>query len=383
VDPLDATVLDGLLDPSSTPCVSMFLPGYRAITSGNPGRIQLKNLIGVAEGELQERGLRRPAAAEVLAPARKLLDNDDFWQHRQNGLAVFLSPGYSRCLWLPIEPLESLTVAGRFKLRPLLSALWPDQRFYVLAISQDGHRLFKGSRWRFDQIPLNEAPRTMKAMLAAQGLQMEMTTRPGASRPRQQGGVAFHGHGVESGVCDERELEYFRQVDRSVTDVIQHDPGPLVIAATSEQIAAYRDVSASQHILEQGIEGNSDGTAAEDLHDKAWPLIRSTVCDIQQQAIDRYREQAGHGRAAAGPKVLEAAYQGRVDSLFLSEENGLYWGRFDVTNGEVDVNEPAQPGDDDLLDLAAAYTLSRGGRVFVLPRERMPEGRALAALLRF
>jgi Bacterial archaeo-eukaryotic release factor family 3 len=383
VELLAPVLIDGLLAAPSSPCVSIYLSGHRSSPSDGQGRLELKNLIAEAEEHLLEQGLRRPAAAELLAPARDLLADDDFWQHRQSGLAVFLAPGFSEWLWLPIEPQGSVVVGERFALRSLLPAMWPDQRFYVLAISPDGHRLFRGSRWEFEQLDVRGAPRTVKEMLAAQGVESDAAMRTGSGRSRQQGGVAFRGHGVERSTGEDRTIEFFRRVDKAVVEVLKQDPGPLIVAATSEQAAIYREATTWQDLAEHCIEGNPDGVKAGDLHEKAWLLVKNRACGIQQRAFDRYREQAGHDRAALGPAVLPAAYQGKVDTLFLPEQNGRYWGRFDAMSGDVEVHEQARPDDEDLLDLAAAYTLSRGGRVYVMPSERMPEGAPLAALLRF
>ena len=383
MEPLAPVVIDGLLEAPSSPCVSLYLSGHRSSPSDGQGRLELKNLIAKAEERLLEQGLRRPVAAQLLAPARDLLTDDDFWQHRQSGLAVFLSPGFAQWLWLPVEPQESVAVGERFALRPLLPAMWPDQRFYVLAVSPEGHRLFRGSRWEFEPVEVKGAPRTMKEMLAAQGIGSDVTMRTGSGRSRQQGGVAFRGHGIERGDDEDRTVEFFRQVDKAVVEALRQDPGPLIIAASAGQATAYREATAWQDVAEHCIEGNPDGVRPSDLHEKAWELVKARACKIQYGAFARYQEQAGHDKAATGPAVLSAAYQGKVDSLFLPEQNGRYWGRFDAMSGDVEVHEQARPDDEDLLDLAAAYTLSRGGRVYVMPPDRMPEGAPLAALLRF
>jgi len=386
VEPLAPVAIDGLLEPSSTPCVSIYLSAHRSSPSDGQSRLELKNLIGRAEERLLEQGLRRPAAAELLGPARDLLDDDDFWQHRQSGLAVFLSPGFAQWLWLPIEPEASVRVGDRFALRPMLALLWPDHRFYVLAVSPEGQRLFRGSRWEFDQMELRGAPRTMKEMLAEQGIAPDLTLRTGGGRAKQIGGVAYRGHGLEREASDGRIVEYFRAVDKAVAQALRQEPAPLapmVLAANAEQIAVYRELTGVQDVLTEGVEGNPDSLKATELHARAWALVKARACDLQQRAFDRYQQQAGHDRAAVGAPVLSAAYQGKVDTLFLPEKNGGYWGRFDSMSGEVDVHDPAKPDDEDLLELAAAYTLSRGGRIYVVPPERMPQSAPLAALLRF
>ncbi|HUG90096.1 MAG TPA: hypothetical protein VML55_04630, partial [Planctomycetaceae bacterium] len=88
------------------------------------------------------------------------------------------------------------------------------------------------------------------------------------------------------------------------------------------------------------------------------------------------------GRSIHEPHdVVAAAVQGRVDTL-LVEKNGHLWGRV----GEafrVDLLPRAEPGSEDLLDLAALHTLLHRGSVYVLDKSRMPEGRPMAAIVRY
>jgi len=79
-------------------------------------------------------------------------------------------------------------------------------------------------------------------------------------------------------------------------------------------------------------------------------------------------------------EVVVAAERGRVRYLFLPPE-GEQWGSF-VLPETVHVHQQAEPGDDELLNLAAVLTLRHEGRVYVVPAEQLREGASLAAVFR-
>jgi hypothetical protein len=59
------------------------------------------------------------------------------------------------------------------------------------------------------------------------------------------------------------------------------------------------------------------------------------------------------------------------------------WGSYDPQSMEVELREEPEAGDQDLLDVAAAYTLVNGGTVHAFNVEELPENAPVAATLRY
>jgi hypothetical protein len=59
------------------------------------------------------------------------------------------------------------------------------------------------------------------------------------------------------------------------------------------------------------------------------------------------------------------------------------WGRFDPEKDRVDVHESPEPDDEDLLDLAAMESLIKGGTVYAVRPEEVPDQVPLAAVFRY
>jgi hypothetical protein len=80
--------------------------------------------------------------------------------------------------------------------------------------------------------------------------------------------------------------------------------------------------------------------------------------------------------------VLTAAFQGRIATLFVPLGVSR-WGRFDFNHLALEQHDDEQPGDDELLDLAAAETLRHDGVVYGVKPEDVPGGHLLAAVYRY
>ena len=81
-------------------------------------------------------------------------------------------------------------------------------------------------------------------------------------------------------------------------------------------------------------------------------------------------------------KILNAAYTGRVASLFVPL--GIQRGsKFGHESGNVEIKEQAGPDVEDLLDQSAVQTFLTGGEVFAVDPADVPGDGTLAAVFRY
>jgi hypothetical protein len=202
---------------------------------------------------------------------------------------------------------------------------------------------------------------------------------------RPAGGIGswaaiFHGQGV--GVDDKKDnlLRYFQKIDRGLAPLIKNERAPLVVAGVDYLLPIYRQASSYPHLLEQGIEGNPDRWSNQELHQRAWKVVQPHFEQAQRRALELYEQLAGTGRASADfSEIVPAAAAGRVEIL-LAARSKQAWGRFDTAQTHLEIHDPRQPGDEDLLELAVAHTLRHGQTVHAL--EDVPGGGPLAAIYR-
>ena len=122
---------------------------------------------------------------------------------------------------------------------------------------------------------------------------------------------------------------------------------------------------------------------ANELLEKAWPLVKPTLLKEQIIATEKFLDLSNTELATSDPQTsIKAAFDRRVDTLLVDADEHL-WGRCDQYGQVQSTHIELHPGDDDLLDSAAAQTLLHGGKVFAMRADEMPCKEPIAALLRF
>lgn len=385
--PLTRGELESLMEHREDPCVSIYSPMVKAGPETQQNPIRFKNLVRQAESALRERGLDEKEAETLLAPAIDLIDDHPFWQHQATGFAAFLSGGLVRWYRLPIEVRELAVVEDRFHLKPLLPFLSGDGRFYVLALSQKRVRLLEATRHSVRELDLEREGGLPISLNDALGyeleerhLQLHTGTRPSSGA---SGAAVYHGQGGGEDDAKAEIQKFFNLLDNGVKDLLADKDAPLVLAGVEFLLPIYRNVTGHGRVVEGGVVGNPDNLSAEELHEKAWPVVEPVFSRAQEAASERFHDLLGTGQASKDfDDVVTAAHDGRIETLFVALGTRR-WGSYDPEKREVELSEDNGPGTEDLVDFAALQTLRKGGQVFAVSPENVPEGEAVAAVYRY
>jgi len=364
---------------------SILMPTYRTGRKTRQHRIRLKNLLGEAEKRLSAAGLRRPEIIAMLEPAQRVLRDGLFWSHQGDGLAVYLAPGLSHLFRLPLEVPELVVVSDRFHVKPLLPLISNDGRFYLLAISQKRIRLFQGSKHSVVEVELAGVTGSLVEALRGDDPQRQLQSHTTGRAPGGRRGqpALFHGHGAGADDAKGRILRYFREVDEAVNAALSGEQAPLVLAAVKYLLPIYREANSYPYLAEGAIGGSPERQSGQVLHGRGWEAVAPLFAEAQQGAARRYNQAVGNDLTADTLEtILPAAHHGRVEVLFVTV-GFQQWGRFDASANEVRLHVEAEPGDEDLLDLAAVQTFLNGGTVYAVGPDELPGGGPLAALLRW
>lgn len=363
-------------------CVSMYMPTHRFFPESKHDKITFKNLVRQAEAQLGKCGLRTTEVSQILMPVRKLLDDSFFWQHQSDGLAIFASSQDFCHYSIPIAFKKLLVVAGRFHIKPLLSLMSNNERFFIIALSQNQVRFFKCSHFSIKELELSGVPLSLSEALKYDDPQKQLqwhTQTPGKGGQRQ---AMFHGQGV--GIDDSKNniLRFFQQVDHGLKNVLRQEQAPLVFVGVDYLFPIFREACSYQFLIDRGIVGNPEEIKSSDMHTKAWEIVKPYFLERQKETIAKYRKLEGTNQTVRTVEsAVMRAYEGRVDTLFVALGEQL-WGRFDTSSGVVITHEEPEPGDEDILDLSAVYTILNGGTVFAISREEIPGNLLVAALIR-
>jgi hypothetical protein len=365
----------------------MFMPMIQkgAETQQNP--IRCKTLLRQAEEQLLACGVRPQDAQELVEPVQHLLADHVFWQRQNQGLVLFLAPQTFREYQTPFPLDELVVVTHRFHIKPLLPLLNGDGHFFVLALSQKQVRLLQGTRYRVSEVELQGVPQGIAEALRYEDVEKKGHHYPG-SQGRPAGGVlplAGHGVGIQDATHEPQDpiLRYFQQVDTGLRTFLRNEDAPLVLAGVEYLLPIYHRANTYPYLLEGRVAGNPDGLRPEELQERAWAIVQPHFQRAQDVAAAQYRQLAGTGRAAADiGAIVTAAYDGRVDTLFVAVDR-QEWGYFHVESRKVETHRDAIAGDEDLLDVAAMYTLLKRGTIYAVELDQMPEHSPAAAILRY
>lgn len=387
-DILNQATLHELAEHHAACCISFYMPTHRRGRETEQDPIRLKNLLSEVETELAADDMRRPEIDDLLAPLYQLIDDRSFWQQQSEGLVIFRSKEWLKMFRLPIDFSELTIIGERPHIKPLLPFITKGGQFYLLTLSQNQVRLFKGTQQKLGQLSLGDTPTSLDEAMRFDEFddQLQFHTQTGTSADGGRAAV-FHGHSNagDEAVIKENIKRFLHRVDEGVRDVIGEEQAPLVLAGVDMICGLYREISKYPALMAETIAGNVEHTDETTLHEKAWSLVEGQFMEEQQEAIDAYLHLAGNddGRADNNFKeIVSSAYFQRIDTLFIPLQQQK-WGNFDKEANAVHLHQEQQVGDTDLLDFAAIHTLLNGGSVYALEPHKIPNGETVAAIYRY
>ncbi|NIM50486.1 MAG: hypothetical protein GTN69_08530 [Armatimonadetes bacterium] len=347
---------------------------------------RLKNLAREAESLLEEHGIAAKERGDFLKPVQGLLDEPTLWQNQANGMALFAAPGFFKYYQLPVPVEESAIVQSRFHLIPLLSVIADDGRYFVLALGLGGTRLFQGTQYEIAEIPVEQMPKDLADALRFDEPEKQLqshTVPSGAGAGGDRHTAVFHGHGVGTDDRKTNILRYFRQIDKALQGIVRDEAVPLVLAGIEYLHPIYREANSYRNLTDEGVKTNPDDLSEDELRGRAWEIVAPLVRQAQTQAIEDFGQLKAGERASTNlADVIRAATDGRVATLFV-EKGAQRWGTFGSAKRQMRVHDSPQPGDEELLNLAAVRAFTSGARVFVIDDNDMPTDGPIAAIFRW
>jgi hypothetical protein len=347
--------LNALLEPKATPCISLYLPTHRHHPAREADPIRYRNQLRELQASLAQRHDKREIEP-LLAPFEALSHDDDFWNNRTEGLAIFSAGGDFQVFDLQRPVQELLVVADSFHIKPLLRVLQSADRYQVLCLGQHGGRLYEGNRDALDPVDVSRA-----------------ISAPMVHEPKQSHKDTWHAD----------LLNYLRPIDAAVQAEHSKPSGlPLLLVALAQMQHAFREASHNPLLMEQGIDISPEALDIEALRVQAWEQFQPYYLDRLAKLIDTFENARARGQGAnLLEDVAAAAVAGRIGTLLIEADREIP-GRMDKA-GAIIPAKLDDPEVDDLIDDIAEAVLRARGEVIVVPSDRMPGECGLAAILRY
>lgn len=374
--------LKELLEKRAPPAISIYIPTGRTTSDWEADRLRYRAAASRAR-ELLASDFDDSDTRELVEGLEKLLDDQEFWLHQSDGLAVFRARDFSRCYRLPVRLPELVVVGPSFHTRPLLQLLQAPDRFWILALSQKEVRLWEGTSMGLRQVELGSIPASLADAVSKYVDYGEETFHssggPG-NRP------AYHGHGAGRDSLDWELQTFFRKVDEGLRERLGSDAGPIILAGVEAEVSLFRSVSKLSNLAEDAIKGNVSRLSADRLREAARPIVERLADRKLERALRLWESAHGPGKTETDlANTARFAVAGRV-RLVMTERERRIWGYIDRATGAIEIlgEDGGDPGSDavDLLDDLAEIVLLRGGEALALSKDRMPTETGVATVLR-
>ncbi len=352
------------------PCISIFMPTNRAGKDvlGEKDRIQLKSLWKKATEKLETKNIDAKKIKEFNASIEEVLKDHDFWRHQQGGLVIFVANDFFKKIVAPIDFEPQAFVSDQFYVKPLLRLLGSNNEFYLLALQIENVRFFKADQHSINEIEIDEL--TPSRLEERVGFDYEARTR---MRQKLSGGKAIM-QGDDAANKDRKNeiLRYFNAVDAGLQTFLHDEKIPLVVECQDYLFPIYKEANSYQYLYPEVMSGNpQDFENIFKLRESASQLLEPYFNKEQKDKMVQYEELVPERKSADIQEILPAIFEGRVDTLFLIENEDI-WGNYNENMASVEVDKTRNSGNRSLLNLAAVKTISQNGSVYLLKSEEMP-----------
>lgn len=255
-------------------CVTIYSP-YIATNSAskNPNQTQLKVLLAEAEKILLDKHLSQREINHILEPGIKLIDSDEFTTNSKHGLVLFMHHDFFDFYHLPTEDVGRSVIVGKgFKLWPIVKLIDFNLNYYVLLISSNRTKLFKGDSYHMKEIKIQKKPMTMMQELNIDELPKDRGLHSVARADAEKGSKRFHVQFEKSQMNKNLLTMYFRRVDKRLNRLIRNKKRPLILAGVDALLPIYRKINTYPHLSKDELKGNFEHIPLN--------VIREQVCKI-------------------------------------------------------------------------------------------------------
>ena len=363
------------------PCISLYQKTHRYPPDNHEDMIVYKHLVQQLEKALTRKYPDVDAEA-IMKPFYELKDDRAFWEHTPDGIAILANKA-TCVIYLLSGAVENLAVvADDFRVLPLLAYAQSSARYCLLGISSGSFSMFEGNQYEMKEMPISpDIARNIDDVLGKEHPEGFLNHgRYGGS----DGVAMFHGHGGRKDAIDKDLEKFFRYVDKTVLENFAKPMKlPLILVSLEEHQSAFRKLSNNPYLVEEGIETSYESLDLNQLARLSWELMAPRSLAKTLATVERYKiAKANHTGSDDVEEVVRAAYEGRVDTIFI-EANKSIPGRFDVLSESMECGSADDFDCGDIIDAIVKAVMKNNGEVIVLPEEKMPSDTGVASIFRF
>lgn len=374
---ISRNTIDELIDSTDNQLnITITLPTHKKGEEVQQDPIRFKNLLTETERRLKEQGVKQEEIESLLKQPRLLLDDLYFWNHADDGMAVYINPSVYRLYKLPYTLPDQVYINRHFLITPILPMISLEGSWNVLALDLKNLRML----WCTRTDVRDDTPKDL-----LRNIQDFVEEKPRAHlkyHTRAESDPYYFGHGASEEHKSLTVEKYLRGVEKSVTRQMKESGDPLIIAGSEDNLSIYRSINKYPRLLDTAIQRNPGDMSDRELRDAGWKVIQEWFLKEMYEAISQFDEENTERTSNNLTRIIESTVMGKTDTLLIAR-NESNWGVYDEEAHTVHYRYEQNGQSDELLNWAALKVWERGGKVFVLPKEEMPYNSTVAALFRF
>ncbi len=381
---INEKIIELLIKERSELCISAYMPAHRIWNEIDQDLLRYKNLLKRIERDLNQENITLSKREHILTHFKALQNDFDFWRYRQDGLALFGTEKEFYYIKLPIRFEEDVFIGEQFHILPLIPALTETFDFYILLLDQKDMKLFRSHHFALRPVTVPGLPKTVEEAVGYDNPGRNLQYRQGIYSGGAGGVANFHGTGVDTDASKQKDniLEYFRKANEAVMHKIGSEFIPLVLAGVEYLHPLYREVNTYPNLFEKGITKKIT-MGEEEIYSEARELLQTYFKRVELESLQLYGNLKSTGRTSVDiAEIVKAAFSKRISHLFIDPAE-KQWGSFDFQNFDVIINNKRLPGDIELFSLSVSSTIQNNGLVFLLDKNKMPNGKGIAAIFRY
>lgn len=330
-------------------------------------RVTLTNLIKQAIKKLEAQGVEKSRIQLLQQRFDDLLADHEFWDYQANSLAILATPESLRTYRLANRLQNTVEVADRFYLKPLLRAVTFSHSAYILALSENAVRLIQvfpdlpAREITVPNLPDNAADATNKVIL-----------KDSSGKDQRPSAHAYNAY----------LANYVRKINTALRPLHLDAQSPIILAATQPLDGMFRSLT-RLNLLPSSIVGNPDRLSAADLAVAARPVLDAHYQSIIDDFHQLFMQRTGQKRATTDiSDAARLATFGGIEKL-LVDIDGVVAGIVDEETGAVSFAGESDAISYGIVDEISCRALRTGAKVMAVRKADIPGGHDLAALTRY
>jgi hypothetical protein len=284
------------------PSVSVIMPFEPKISL----KTELMHSLKIAAGKVEKILLRDYSgepAIKVINSLNTLIQGLNFDTHKK-GIALFVSPVFSKALYLDIAVEEKIIVDESFEIRDLVYCKKQAHKYLVLLLSNRESRILLGNNHEFVRLASTSA----ETILAYENNAPERTAN--FSDPSHRKEVAME--------------KFLYHIDQSLDLILNAYKLPVFVLGTDRTIGHFKQLTRHSNGVVQYIPGNYEDATNTELHKVLKPHVADWKSILQADLLHRMESAAGMKKLVFGMENVWAEVMHTRGKLLIVEKNYMF-----------------------------------------------------------